>query len=104
MAIAYVALVLGGLGLIFALWALAEAMNKRPAPRVAQLRVEVADLDSGLESLRASFRKLQMRVNYHLGKERAEKEAEDEQPAETPEEWKTRTRAELHARMLNRGD
>lgn len=95
----WISVALASLALMVSLFALAISLEKRPAPKVARLRVEVADLAEAFERLQKNIRRMQMRLN-------AERKRDDEpeprqtnglpDPDKDPEGWKKAMRVRLH--------
>ena len=82
--------------LIISLWALAESLAKRPAPVVAKLRTEVADMTDAYERLQRNLRRLQMRLNAEKANGNKTEKGSDEPSEMDPEEWKKQMRIRLH--------
>lgn len=99
--LAWISLAFASIALLVSLYALTESLAKRPAPVVAKLRTEVADLTDAYERLQRNLRRLQMRLNAEKNARTADQEAPKDEM--DPEEWKKQMRVKLHAGRIAGG-
>lgn len=95
----WLALVLAAFSVVISVWALAEALAKRPAPAVAALRSDVADLTDAYERLQRNLRRMQMRLNAEKGPSEPTQETRNgdglPDPEKDPEGWKREMRLRI---------
>lgn len=97
-----VSLILASAGLVLALLALSEALRKRPAPLLRSLNSRVLDLETSFDALENKFKKLNLRLNSAIYREKVLTSDEPDEPTNPNDQRKGESREDWEKRIRQR--